>query len=356
MNLLNTAVDKVDICQKEYLERIILSITEKCPLECDHCIVDASLKREDSNDINWVKLLNDWNLEYPLKRVSITGGEPFYTSKNLENISKYCLEKNITLGVISSGYWAHSFKKAKKELGKYKGITYLTLSTDSFHQAYVPISYIVNAYKATQELGISCSIKITAENINSIKENISYKILLETISSTEDIIFQKLVPVGRASSLDKTKENSLIRKVCLSTSPVVKSNGKVIPCCNEIISIKHDTLLDMGNVTLDNTIDIISKINRNWFFQYLRLWGLQGLVEEVGENVTLKNKLITLAENDICASCFYICSHASLEKEIINLFSSFKLQLKIALGAKAILEDSSLINQLQFDTKHNETL
>ncbi len=346
-------MDTIRLFQKSYLENITLSITEKCPVNCAHCITDSKPENRHLNIVHWSELLKEWHHLTSLKTVNVTGGEPFYASSELEEISFFCQREKLQLIVISNAYWAHSRKHALAVLSKYRGISHLSLSTDTYHQVSIPINHIINAYQAAKKIGISCNIKITGETADSIRHSELYKPLLSLVHPEKEILFQTLSTVGRASTMNRAKEISVVKKVCLSSSPLVRSNGRVIPCCHEIIALKQPNTLDMGNVTTSSEKMVISNIQNKWFFYYLRLWGIQGLYEALTEESLLKNTLQALSETDVCQVCYTLCSNKELEAEIDTLFTSFRLRLKIALGMKSIFNDTHLLMKLRYPKSTN---
>ena len=96
-----------------YFASIGLFLTKRCPLRCEHCIVDSSPESEDSTSeqvLGWAEKLGRSS---KLSHVCITGGEPFLRLELLRDVIDILTKNGKIISVITSGYWATSVENAK---------------------------------------------------------------------------------------------------------------------------------------------------------------------------------------------------------------------------------------------------
>lgn len=93
-----------------------------------------------------------------------TGGEAFLEYDILvENIA-LCEELGLEQSVITNGFWALDSHITKQKLKKLKGLRTVNVSTDFFHQEFVPVDRIRNIILSCHELGIECIVRISYLN------------------------------------------------------------------------------------------------------------------------------------------------------------------------------------------------
>lgn len=337
--------------QKKYGSLLAFSITNSCPLKCKHCIVDANSSYESITDVDYNFYLNQiLNLNKRIEQISITGGEPFYVPEKLKIFERFCSANKIQLGVVTSAYWATSLGKAEEIINKFEGISHYSISTDKYHLKYVSIKSIRNAYLKAKYLGKKIVIRVSGETEESIKYNSELYNIYKFVDKKEEIVFQRLLPFGRAKinckdSFIYVDKPSHIP--CLSNAPVIRENGIVEPCCGSIISLQGKHPLVLGNVLKDDISNIFLKIKTNWLFNYIRLWGLNDFIEII-EKSHLKNKLPKkYLQDDICTTCCALFSDCEISEYLFNLSNFLSFRLKVALGLYYYLDDVSSLNYIK---------
>ena len=101
--------------------------------------------------------------KYPVKYVSILGGESFLNFKSLLAIIKYAKKSGKSVMVFTNGFWAYHLNRAQKIIGQLDkiGLNELRVSADGFHQEFIPFKSIVNIIKAVQDKKIKLIIENT---------------------------------------------------------------------------------------------------------------------------------------------------------------------------------------------------
>ncbi|MCJ7715201.1 MAG: radical SAM protein [Anaerolineales bacterium] len=142
------------------LSEIHFLLTYRCNFECDHCFLYCSPKSQGTFTINQV----DQVLEEALKIGSIEwiyfeGGEPMLYYPLLVESVRRAHQKGFQVGIVSNGYGANSEEDAElwlKPLAE-AGLSYLSISNDTFHYGDQVDNPASIASAATSKLGINSS-------------------------------------------------------------------------------------------------------------------------------------------------------------------------------------------------------
>ena len=86
------------------IERLFVTITERCNMRCPHCWVNAGIRNIDYKEITIeeIKEAIDLLIPYGLKAVKITGGEPFIRKNEVFEILDYCSKLDLHVTVESN--------------------------------------------------------------------------------------------------------------------------------------------------------------------------------------------------------------------------------------------------------------
>ncbi len=155
------------------LENITIEITSKCNFNCKHCgnnsgkIDKASLKKEEIID-----LIDQMN-KLSVKRVSITGGEPF-CDENIFNYLKYAKEKIPKISISSNGYLINEAIVEKLVALKIDKVVISLDGTEEYHDEFrgMKDAYqrAINAIKLLTKSNIEVKVRsvVTKDNTESI--------------------------------------------------------------------------------------------------------------------------------------------------------------------------------------------
>ena len=230
----------------------------------------------------------------------------------------------------------------------YEGIRHYSISTDQYHLKYVSMSCIKNAYIAAKHLNKKVVIRISGESADSIMQDDALKEVYDFVTNEKEVVFQRLLPFGRAkSNCHKRFQFTEIPPSlpCFSNAPVIRENGFVEPCCGAIISLQGNHPMVLGNVLNEDFSSILSKINENWLFNYIRLWGLHDFIEiiEKSEHSDKLSKMY-LDGDDVCTTCCEIFSDKNISNFLENISKSLEFRLKVAIGLKEYFDNENAIN------------
>jgi MoaA/NifB/PqqE/SkfB family radical SAM enzyme len=100
----------------------------------------------------------------------------------LENLVKYANKKGLKTEIVSNGYWAETAEVAVTFLKHLKksGLAVLNLSVDDFHQEFILVSHVRNAFKAAVSLGVKVLVMTTTAKNNVINVDTIPELLQDT--------------------------------------------------------------------------------------------------------------------------------------------------------------------------------
>jgi len=141
-----------------------IALTYRCTAECSHCFMASSASKDDPMTLSQAREYVAEAKEAGATSVWFYGGEPFLYFDLLSGAVEYARQVGLVPTATSNAFWAVSEKASVERLSllKEKGLQGLSFSADPFHQEYVPLEHIRNAFKAAEALGISGYGDVTA--------------------------------------------------------------------------------------------------------------------------------------------------------------------------------------------------
>ncbi|MFC1743257.1 radical SAM protein [Candidatus Riflebacteria bacterium] len=137
-------------CNIQFLN---LNPTYQCTSECHHCRYFCSFQT-GAEEYMTAECLNEIlnQLEsHPLMAVCIGGGEPLLNRNALyESILVIKSRKNIAVHLITNGFWGTTYENALDIAKELKSINLdsVTVSSDAYHQMFIPLNNVKNSLKA----------------------------------------------------------------------------------------------------------------------------------------------------------------------------------------------------------------
>jgi len=261
------------------LFRLGLIVTYRCNAECRHCFFESSPRREETITLELGITSIDEAAKLGAEWISLTGGEPFLEPLLVSSFIKHASESGLKTEIVSNGYWATSVQEATRILEPLKdlGLDALNLSIDDFHQEYIPITSVKNAYWAAHGLGIKIIImttttknnKITAETIPELLGDEKIQVLGDKRIHDPHalLITTSVTPVGRGLDLtehdytlfSEVKCREILRDLGLGP------DGSVYPCCGPLAS-----KITLGNINEKSLKKILEEAEQNPFFASIR--------------------------------------------------------------------------------------
>ncbi len=195
-----------DSTMSKNLDGVMISITNKCNLECLHCYnSSSSFDCEQLNESYWLKLLDD-SIKKGIRGFEISGGEPLLEKelvyKLLEKISKY---EDIIIQINTNGFFLDD--EFLEYYNSLKNPKYIQISIDghtrdicekvrgdgmSFDYAVQGLKKISN-YKCIKSIAVH-----TINNYNKDFLDDTFKLLKQL--KVDRVVAGAALPMGRAVS------------------------------------------------------------------------------------------------------------------------------------------------------------
>lgn len=226
--------------EKVVVQNLGLIVTERCNLNCAHC-----LRGKCSN-----KVMSDEVIEKTLSQFSaignlaICGGEPTFAISQMEKIFSYIIDNKILVDqvtlVINGTQYSEDFLKILEYIEEYvnykklaKSLTTFTISWDKFHHTEVERLNLLEQYK---------------ENIEKYAQTKFF--------AGFQRLFGKLIREGNALNLDSNWTSPLkpMKPFVSYAKPVTKLFSKEKGVCNvgPIVTVNVDGIITECDASLDN--------------------------------------------------------------------------------------------------------
>jgi radical SAM protein with 4Fe4S-binding SPASM domain len=261
------------------LFRVGLLLTFRCNAECRHCFFASGPHRDEvmSTDLG-IKAIDEAAV-LGAEWISFTGGEPFLELALLEPLIAFANELGLKTEIVSNGFWAETPEKAESALMPLwgLGLDVLNLSIDDFHQEYVPIKHVKNAYDAAKKLGLKIVImtttsknnNITAEKIPELLQD--EKILIIGRSHVRDpnalLVETPVTPAGRGESIEDPEYMLMTEIQCNEAlrDIGIGPDGSVYPCCGPLAA-----RITLGNLKDSRLKEILNRAKKDEFLASIR--------------------------------------------------------------------------------------
>ena len=168
--------------------------------------------------------------------ISFTGGEPLLAPKQIHVLSAAAVACGMSCTVVTGCHWAESDAAARRVMERYADISTWHLSTDVFHEEFVPRENVVRAAKAaiaanrTVTVRMAASLPLSAEHQEIVLD------LQERLPQGVPIVVQPLTPMGRARDIDSEGATASVPAwPCMPNGMVVRYDGTVAPCCAGLV-------------------------------------------------------------------------------------------------------------------------
>lgn len=279
--------------------------TRKCNSKCKICGMSSSPHIDSKLDVDEAKEYIDISSEVFMKKkpiIAISGGEPFLFLDEIKKIIRYCNKnKSRRISITSNGFWARDYEETlniMNELDKI-GLDHLRISSDIYHNEYVPYNNIKNIMDASKSVFFRVNITNTVigndYSISEIVEN-----LQESLFGI-DIVQSPGHPIGRALNYFNESDfyyNSL-SSICKEQGMItIDADANVYPC-GSIWSFNKNRV--MGNARVENLKDIILKVENDKHSNFIAEHGIKPYIEYIQDSYELEDKFV-----DDCHACGYI--------------------------------------------------
>lgn len=271
---------------------VIVNVTRKCPLTCQHCTVAASPHRsEEFAEDDLLQLVEALGRDPDVRLVVLSGGEPFLKLARLQRLIERATDNRLLVDVVTSAHWADSAGRAAETLDRLPSFTNLSISADRWHLPFVPLENIRNAALAALDRGIAVGIFMVDDGDDAFRASFDDAMGTELLTRVS-LMVDPLRLAGRALE-SETLRNSvamvpfaeLPEESCqMPATPAIHEDGRVMACCGDTISDPDRWPALTHGVLSETPIgEILDRAGRNPLVHALRLLGprrLAGMVQQ----------------------------------------------------------------------------
>lgn len=260
------------------LLKLGLMYTHKCNANCDSCCYECNPERSSKMCLEEAYDLIDQAAECEaFDQVGISGGEALLYEEDVIKILEYAKGFGFKTSLTTNGFWGKTVSDATEKMTflKEKGLTELIVSTDEFHQPYVPYDYIENIFEANERVQLALKI---------------YEVVLKDTSvhplwvkyDQNNWIKDNCLPVGRAElSIPEGRftygdySGRCHEMDMLNIMP----DGTTYPCCSPAVHLKS---MMLGSAFESSIVELINAKNKSMFLDIMTWRGPKWL-KELGE-------------------------------------------------------------------------
>jgi pyruvate-formate lyase-activating enzyme len=322
--------------QKSSHQHIAFNITKSCPLKCRHCITSSKVHifgddtRAMPIDITekCASELQDLRLQ-GVRRISFTGGEPLLATRQLHILCKSAAKAEIECTIVTSGYWAASKEAANFIVESFPEISVWHLSTDIFHQEFVPLGHILNALNAISNHGRKAVVRMTISDPPTKEEEDVYEIARSHVPMEIPLVVQHIANTGRAYSIDTGVDvKDMPSWPCIPSGMMVNSDGTISPCCSCLAVTRSSCFSYFGNVKSQG----LARMYKAWLddplLQLMQAVGLVPLLQWVYEAFPDRENDIYVSRNP-CICCLKLFSDQAICEELRRRVDPPEIKAKI---------------------------
>lgn len=198
-----------------------------------------------------------------IRSVGFTGGEPFLYYDEMLQTAEYAKKAGLSSTVNTNGFWGRDPETWGPRLAQLKeaGVETIAISSDRFHQEYVPLKDAVSAVRLCKKAGISAAIMMitvpgtTDQDMETMRAELGEDLKDVPVSPSS------LLPAGKAASLDENcfrKLDDPANALCTFDGSLhISYDGHVYMCCSQLS--REIPFLDRGiagQVTIQDIYNI----------------------------------------------------------------------------------------------------
>jgi organic radical activating enzyme len=326
--------------------QIGLFITYRCPIRCRHCMVEAGPKRTEEVDLDealdWIHQIASYRQGH-VTSIAFTGGEPFICWDKLRVLGAAAVDRGLKCSVITNAYWANATKRTRQLLTELKPAA-ISLSTDEFHIAHIPLTHLRRVFEECMRLGIRCDLTIAYNEHSPLTTS---KLLTQVLefAPRSAIRMTRVFPVGRGRDISSfasgiPHEPASARPCLFASVPYILPDGLVRPCVGPIVTLGRGSCpLDLGSLRESGFEQILNDAFENPILQGVRLWGprfLHELVQHKGPRDRLPPAYHTSCP---CETCLKLMTDPVISRFLRDCTHSAELSSGVARARARRLDE-----------------
>ena len=249
----------------------------RCNLKCRHCHNDSGADKTDKLETENLIALLPSAAAAGITHVALLGGEIFLYPEVIEEMIKESHRNNLSVGIVSNGYWGKSIESARSTINLLKRsgwdpkIDSLLCSVGDYHQEWLPISSVKTAITEYYS-AFNYPVKLQVESVTTDLD--TFRTFFADIEPASFLIVRELDSLYRFGreeplevSADKMKFYKDIRGCGYFEWLEIIPTGSLFPCpgFND-----NNPTLSFGNLnTMTDATEMIKKANESFIIKLL---------------------------------------------------------------------------------------
>lgn len=290
---------------------VSIMTTLRCPARCRHCVLSCGPDRTESLD--WeaaLAIIGPAAQRGMIDRVLFTGGEPLLFGRELRQFARAMAAEGVGIGIITCCYWAHTPETAYETLNRIPNLKHIVLSTDRFHQEFIPVERVRNALSAAYRVGIP-DVSIATLAVEESAEVWRVRQQLSDILQPATLLAgQPIVPAGRARSLVEGSCSPMSgpsRHPCEVTEPLLLYDLTCVACCGPLCQAR-ELPLTVGQADVESLGDLFHLFDTRPLLRGLRTIGPTRIAEAVvaagGPDALARRRFVASSPCHVCMALF----------------------------------------------------
>lgn len=305
-----------------------MQVTYQCNIECKHCGPYCGPREYDWMTLDEILSLISQANELGASTVVFTGGEPTLMKKDLITVLNFIRDHTAieNTRLVTNGKWATTYDAAHRKLAELKeaGLVELNVSCGEYHQEFVPVQSVANAFLAARDLDYKTVLlagefledgkgKFTPQMFKDAigEELLPPEMMSPYISEYHGLSCGAAMNYGRGKTELKEEdliyqEDEAIQSLCsdVLTAITVHPNGNTTACCG--IMVREESLLNIGNWREQQLRPMLEAAHNDIILNWIRYVGLKDMKQwllEKDPTLQFKDKFINIC--DLCAQIVY---------------------------------------------------
>lgn len=281
-------------------------MTDRCSASCRICCFCCSPKNKNviSEEL-MLRIIDQAKEQNGIEYIGFSGGEPFLYYDLLKKGLLYAKKRGFKTSVATNGFWGRwPDETLENRLGAFP-VDQMTISTDCYHQQYIPEQDLKKAISAARAANINLKV-----GIGETKSGMSSGDFFGTLGSYKYLMSFYTYPLVRAGRARELPENDFFRyedSGDVRCNPMglvaVRFDGEVYPCCEQMV---FETGLSMGNIHDRTLRDILSDPCDGELFSLLVTKdGLNSIIKIAEEKLGFKKPERCSGGCELCGLLFH---------------------------------------------------
>ncbi len=313
---------------KPLIPTLSMQVTYQCNIACRHCGPFCGPLEKDWITLDEMKDLTSQAAELGALSVVFTGGEPTLLKDKLHDILRHIRDETSirSTRMVTNCTWAKTEEIATKKLRGWQqvGLNELNFSCGEYHQEFVPIEYVANAYRAAVKLGFQ-TVLLVGEFNKQGTQNWTPQMFHEAVgeelntpatmspyvSQVHGMSCGDVMAYGRgaeelSADVVRKRPEAEVNGVCsdVLNAITVHPNGNLTACCG--IMVRDESLLNIGNWRKDRLRPLVERAHEDVILNWIRYVGLHDMkawLKQKDPSLKFKDSYTNIC--DLCADVVY---------------------------------------------------